>query len=227
MRTSSRSFSTWAGAIDVLPQPAAASAGNSAGPDLSVFDTPQGRALLAALHTLGPFQNRLDPVDVNNDSHTTSIDALLVINVLNGAAPSTVFLDVNGDQEVTPLDALRVINVLNRHGGDEADAEGEQTAVIPAFPPIAFTAADMSAESPPVRRFPTRSDDRFEAWEQAATDVASLFANEPSPSSSASDAWYTPKTLGADQPADDHDVLDGGHEAIAEELVDLLARAAL
>lgn len=62
------------------------------------------------------FQNPLMYHDVNNDEHVTSIDALNVINRLNGhvaEARLARFLDVNGDENLSAIDALQVVNGLN------------------------------------------------------------------------------------------------------------------
>lgn len=66
------------------------------------------------------------PLDINDDGHISPLDALVVINFLNGdstaqgefGAASTLavapaFYDTNGDGIVSPLDALLVINYLN------------------------------------------------------------------------------------------------------------------
>jgi len=62
-----------------------------------------------------------DPMDVSGDSAVTPLDALMVINALNGVSNGATMLasagsgsiDVNGDGFVTPLDALLIINRLN------------------------------------------------------------------------------------------------------------------
>ncbi|MFK8114377.1 MAG: dockerin type I domain-containing protein [Rubripirellula sp.] len=74
-----------------------------------------------------PFQNVLQPSDVNGDGNTTAIDALRIINALgsSGIAPvpldaarpvdgglEITFEDVNGDGQISALDALIVINEL-------------------------------------------------------------------------------------------------------------------
>jgi hypothetical protein len=77
-----------------------------------------------------------DPLDTNNDSNITAIDALLVFNHLNrqsavgetAAASGPSYLDVNGDMHVTAIDALRIINYLNAH----PVASGEGEGVMPA-----------------------------------------------------------------------------------------------
>jgi trimeric autotransporter adhesin len=76
--------------------------------------------------------NPQQPLDVNNDSFVTAIDALLIINVLNttGARPLNTpteedapppYFDCSGDWYVSALDALRVINYLNRSDDDPVD----------------------------------------------------------------------------------------------------------
>ncbi len=80
--------------------------------------TAEGEGLAAS------WTNPQEPLDVNDDSFVTPIDALQVINTLNsdGArqlnTPSTVsspppYLDTSGDGYVTAMDALLVINCLN------------------------------------------------------------------------------------------------------------------
>ena len=82
-------------------------------------------ALREAFYASGPFHNYMRSTDVNNSGHTTSLDALVVINALaqnTNAIPA--FLDVNADNKVSALDALQVINAIR----DQAGAEGENSA---------------------------------------------------------------------------------------------------
>lgn len=83
------------------------------------------RALLAG----DLMHNAAFPSDVNNDGHTTPVDALFIINELNnGGARSLVDApdllatglryDVNNDAFLTPVDALLVLNELNAEGED-------------------------------------------------------------------------------------------------------------
>lgn len=83
----------------------------------------------------GEFTNKLDRHDVNADGFVSPIDALIVINHLNGGAgragagegePDKYFIDVNGDNALSPIDALLVINRLNslRSGSGEGEGEG-------------------------------------------------------------------------------------------------------
>lgn len=88
------------------------------------------------------WHNAARPTDVTNDAHTSPLDALQIINALNGgfggplsatptgAMASMGYLDTNDDGFVSPLDALMVFNALNdaavvRNGGG---GEGEGSA---------------------------------------------------------------------------------------------------
>lgn len=93
----------------------------------------------------GEFTNQHNPLDVNNDTFVTPLDALVVINSLNsdgarqlsqvefaaaGLLPLENFVDVNLDGYLTPLDALFVFNRLNgllASGGEGERGEGEDT----------------------------------------------------------------------------------------------------
>jgi len=94
-----------------------------------------------------PFQNPVEPRDVNGDGQITPIDALILINRLNSSGPGRlggsgarggsgegpVWVDVNGDGIFSPLDVLIIINWLNRRrliAVSETTAEGE------AAPPL-------------------------------------------------------------------------------------------
>jgi len=85
------------------------------------------------------WQNPPRVMDVNNDTFTTPIDALLIINELNinslnlgpdrrlpttGVSPPPYY-DVNGDGFLTPNDSLIVINFLNSGATGEGSGEGE------------------------------------------------------------------------------------------------------
>lgn len=75
------------------------------------------RQLMAADFSGSFRHNSVDAEDVNDDGQCSPLDALVVINQLNGGAnSSTSFVDVNADGERTPMDALRVINRLNSGG---------------------------------------------------------------------------------------------------------------
>ncbi len=89
-----------------------------------------------------PYFNAAYPENVNNDSDSSGapiispIDALIIINYLNGRSPINIqvrnagigvtqhFVDVSGDGLMSPRDALLVINKINQL---KANAEGEFT----------------------------------------------------------------------------------------------------
>ena len=82
-----------------------------------------------------PWQNEVNPIDVNGDQGASPLDVLELINQINGNSfpggvlPARVssspqsFYDPDGDGRLGPLDVLMVINELNRTSG----AEGENT----------------------------------------------------------------------------------------------------
>lgn len=95
-----------------------------------------------------------NPYDVNGDGYVTALDALSVINYLNGnpsssesirvEAGSTILdqgpmLNVNGDEAITALDALVVINHLNSL---DASLEPLPPVVLPTVPHTVFTDRD-------------------------------------------------------------------------------------
>lgn len=96
--------------------------------------------------------NPVNPFDVNGDGFVTPVDALRVINYLNGNITEATtlqelydrvrFLDVSGAvggvNQVTALDAVQIINELNRIAG--------ATAVGPNAEPVTLAAA-AEAES--------------------------------------------------------------------------------
>lgn len=103
-----------------------------------------------------PWQNPLNPIDVDDDGEIIPLDALLIINHLNAygshALPVPInppdapppYLDVDGDDWVAPIDALQVINHLN----GQLDGEGEvylgQAAATLAPRAVAEQWADMA-----------------------------------------------------------------------------------
>lgn len=75
-------------------------------------------ALAASAAAIAPFtqaEHNSAPLkcDVNGDSRLSPLDALLIINHLNGGSASFEGMDVDHDGSVTPGDALAVINALN------------------------------------------------------------------------------------------------------------------
>ncbi|MBM4094105.1 MAG: hypothetical protein FJ276_32565, partial [Planctomycetes bacterium] len=104
-------------------------------PVVGNFDPPPGLGGVSQpsgnLHT-----NLANPLDVNADGVVTPIDALLVINNLNGngsyrfqgAAPQAPYLDVDMNGFAAPMDALLVINYLNSAGTGEGEGEASYDA---------------------------------------------------------------------------------------------------
>jgi hypothetical protein len=81
----------------------------------------EARALLAS----DCIHNIAIPEDTDGSGDVSALDALAIINQLNGSssAVSNNMTDVDTDSQTTPLDALAVINHLNRHGvGNAASA---------------------------------------------------------------------------------------------------------
>jgi Dockerin type I domain/Putative Ig domain/Cadherin domain/Metallo-peptidase family M12B Reprolysin-like len=92
-----------------------------------------------------PWQNRLNPLDVNRDGRVTASDASEVINYLNDSTRSRVLartrpfdqiagpdIDVTGDNFISATDALRIINLLNDRASGAA--EGESSANVSTGP---------------------------------------------------------------------------------------------
>jgi hypothetical protein len=94
----------------------------------------ESRAMLSSVTADSPWQNPLDPADLNGDGSVTPSDALTAINAINSGtsgdlaariAPSllagsvkeaaSTFLDVDGDGQLAPGDALAIINTINQH----------------------------------------------------------------------------------------------------------------
>jgi uncharacterized protein GlcG (DUF336 family) len=88
------------------------------------FESLETRQLLAGINL---YHNALEPLDVNDDSYVAPIDAMIIINQLNGGPAVdldvegdlplgfTGFVDVDNDMVLSPADALNVINGLNRN----------------------------------------------------------------------------------------------------------------
>lgn len=94
--------------------------------------------------TNNPWQNISNHFDVNGDGGTSPIDALWLINYLNGSPVNPLplprpdappYYDVNGDGSATPADVLAVVNELNRLNAP-AGGEGEASN-----PPLSASAA--------------------------------------------------------------------------------------
>ena len=86
----------------------------------------------ASVEQTNPWRNAAEPLDVNNDSFISPLDALLVINELNNVGAHelgtptgevTLFLDTSDNGFVDPLDALLVLNHLNQSNVDAGEGE--------------------------------------------------------------------------------------------------------
>jgi hypothetical protein len=77
-----------------------------------------------AMQSAVSLHNEPRPLDVNDDGFIAPIDALLVINYLNGESilSGPTFLDTSNDGHISPLDALNVINHLNSLAAAQAVA---------------------------------------------------------------------------------------------------------
>ena len=99
------------------------------------------------------FTNPEDPLDVNDDGHVSSIDALVILNdlTLNGSrlletkTEDMFYYDVNQDGFTSSIDALFVINFLNEQRGQ--GAEGEPLAAVPISAVDAAFAIQSQAET--------------------------------------------------------------------------------
>ena len=85
------------------------------------------------------WQNARNRLDVNDDTHVSAIDVLIVVNSLNNDGPRQLpeppppgfpppYFDVNGDGFISPSDALDIINFLNSQGGEGESYVGAVTA---------------------------------------------------------------------------------------------------
>jgi hypothetical protein len=79
-----------------------------------------------------PWQNSLNPHDVNDDGFVTPLDALQILNKLNeGGARALLptdgyspYVDASGDGTLAPGDVLLVINEINRQAPSRAGYSG-------------------------------------------------------------------------------------------------------
>jgi hypothetical protein len=82
------------------------------------------------------YQNPRNRFDVDDDGSVSPLDVLVLINLLNGEAPSLpvdglpgppAYVDVNADNRVDPLDVLSVINHINSRGNGEGEGSAAWT----------------------------------------------------------------------------------------------------
>ena len=145
-----------------------------------------------------PRHNAPRPFDVNDDGVISPVDALIVINYLDGVFPDDtdiVFVDTNQDGNVSPVDALGVINTLNEPqvftaekapvwmpvvAEDSSDSSGSRTTLVDVIlsDDIIDNGSEMlsmPAGQPPdgtATVSPSDQDDATdELWEMLAIDL--------------------------------------------------------
>lgn len=107
------------------------------------YESLECRNLLAGdlLLTGSQLQNPLIPLDTNDDSAVSPIDALIVINQIAFAlgegedgptSPAGTYPDVNGDQSITTVDAQIVIDYLSNSGSTYSPMPGASCGDVPA-----------------------------------------------------------------------------------------------
>lgn len=83
-----------------------------------------------------PFQNSVEPTDVNDDGDTTPLDVLALITYINASGIRVLpdqrdvdepYCDVDGDGSLAPVDVLLVITAVNSQnaGGGDGEAANE------------------------------------------------------------------------------------------------------
>ena len=90
------------------------------------------------------FHNPVEPFDINRDGFVAPLDAILVINELNGNGSRELPLnalnargllfDVNADSFFAPLDAILIINWLNATGAGPSRSRGNGPLYPQSFP---------------------------------------------------------------------------------------------
>ena len=125
-------------------------AGTTSTVDVTVTDAsdPTSSSLLPLRFTVTanpfPWQNQVNRLDVNSDGQITALDALLVVNSLNGTRAglargalrvprelsdlSQPLVDTSGDNILSPLDVSLIINSLTNRGSSRGGGEGESVA---------------------------------------------------------------------------------------------------
>ncbi|MFT7642901.1 MAG: hypothetical protein ACI9G1_004661, partial [Pirellulaceae bacterium] len=111
-----------------------------------------GAVTINVVSTLAPFQNPLNPLDVNGDGNVSPIDVLIGINAMNpsnadltGPNDSAPWLDVDGNGIHEPLDILQIVNYINDLSGI-GNGEGE-VIIIPAEDSNSTVALDAASSN--------------------------------------------------------------------------------
>jgi hypothetical protein len=190
---------------------------------------------IAILVQSNPYQNPLDPYDVNKTGIVTPLDSLNILNLLSaytasGGVPpiplnpppaslpdltSGRFLpDVNGNGFVEPLDALLVLNEIARRRGEAEGESGTQPGLAEAFFPV----AEGLLASP--LTFVTRQDgqdrqgSKFASTEETASNLAPSIRTK----SAVGSVFDSPEVIGLDEILDE--IAIGRPEAASSESVD-------
>lgn len=92
---------------------------------------------LSKVANRSPWQNAVNPLDVNRDNSVDPLDVLQLVNALNESISLTTprpantlaqpDLDVDGDNGLSPIDVLLIVNFINQEragGGAEGEASG-------------------------------------------------------------------------------------------------------
>ncbi|MBX3422361.1 MAG: tandem-95 repeat protein [Pirellulaceae bacterium] len=156
----------------------------------------------------GEYHNAGRPLDVNNDGRISSIDALLIINHLNGTgvlrsgegeATTRIFPDTNADGRISAFDALLVINYLNsnrRAMSGSGEGEGGANAILEAHVVQSMVAAPSDSSrlaAPPLGNGSNRLD-----------AVGTRSATDPVEPISSAQPLVTPAPAGKSQPQVEH-----------------------
>ena len=137
----------------------------------TVSDGHGGSSQALVTITVRGWQNPLNPLDVDRDTHAnTATDANIIITELNARtfiavdgllpeAPDSplYFYDTSGDGYLTSLDALLIINALNLQGSGSGGAEGEGASAF-VVSALSTNSADAVAPAPSPSAFAASSD---------------------------------------------------------------------
>ncbi|MCU0712418.1 MAG: cadherin domain-containing protein [Pirellula sp.] len=96
---------------------------------------------LTKINNPTPWQNALNPADINRDGGADPIDVLLMINAINEnmtltyPRPANTLaqpdFDVDGDNSLSPIDVLLIVNTINSRGSG-GSGEGESSVAAGA-----------------------------------------------------------------------------------------------
>ena len=99
-----------------------------------------------------PWQNRVEPLDINNDGLVVPNDALRIINRLNGEGPGELpaqqegasYFDATGDNVVSARDVLLIV----RHLNSLSPVSGEPPSGEPPAVEVASVEPDATSPAP-------------------------------------------------------------------------------